>query len=72
MAVSYDRLFHHLKDRQLNNFELISKAGFFGNVMTQIKRRKYITLDSIERICRVLDCSVDNILGFIDEDMKYD
>jgi len=35
--------------------------------MTQIKRRKYISLDSIERICRALDCSVDDILEFIDE-----
>jgi putative transcriptional regulator len=35
--------------------------------MTHIKRRKYISLDSIERICRVLDCGVDDILEFIDE-----
>jgi DNA-binding Xre family transcriptional regulator len=51
----------------MSNSELISKAGFSGNVMTQIKRRKYISLDSIERICRALDCGVDDILEFIDE-----
>lgn len=68
MAVSYDRLFHLLIDRQMSNSELINKAGFSGNVMTQIKRRKYISLDSIERICRVLDCGVDDILEFIDEE----
>jgi DNA-binding Xre family transcriptional regulator len=58
-----------LIDRQMSNSELINKAGFSGNVMTQmIKRRKYISLDSIERICRALDCGVDDILEFIDED----
>ena len=67
MAVSYDRLFHLLIDRQMSNSELIKKAGFSGNVMTQIKRRKYISLDSIERICRALDCGVDDILEFIEE-----
>lgn len=67
MAVSYDRLFHLLIDRQMSNSELIHKTGFSGNVMTQIKRRKYISLDSIERICRVLDCGVDDILEFIDK-----
>lgn len=36
--------------------------------MTQIKRRKHISLDSIERICRALDCGVDDILEFIDEE----
>jgi DNA-binding Xre family transcriptional regulator len=68
MAVSYDKLLHLLIDRQMSNSELIKKAGFSGNVMTYIKRRKYISLDSIERICRVLDCGVDDILEFIDED----
>ncbi len=67
MAVSYDRLFHLLIDQQMSNSELINKAGFSGNVMTQIKRRKYISLDSIERISRALDCGVDDILEFIEE-----
>lgn len=67
MAVSYDKLLHLLIDRQMSNSQLIKKAGFSGNVMTQIKRRKYISLDSIERICRVLGCGVDDILEFIDE-----
>jgi putative transcriptional regulator len=68
MAVSYDKLLHLLIDRQMSNSQLIKKAGFSGNVMTQIKRRKYISLDSIERICRVLGCGVDDILEFIDEE----
>ena len=68
MAVSYDKLLHLLIDRQMSNSHLIKKAGFSGNVMTQIKRRKYISLDSIERICRVLGCGVDDILEFIDEE----
>ena len=33
MAVSYDRLFHLLIDRQMSNSELINKAGFSGNVI---------------------------------------
>jgi len=68
MAVSYNRLFHLLIDRQISNSELINKLCFSGNVVTQIKRRKYISLDSIERICRALDYGVDDILEFIDED----
>ena len=67
MAVFFAKLTLLLIDRQMSNSELINKAGFSGNVMTQIKRRKYISLDSIERICRALDCGVDDILEFIDE-----
>ena len=67
MAVSYDKLLHLLIDRQISNSQLIKRAGFSGNVMTQIKRRKHISLDSIERICRARDCGVDDILEFIDK-----
>ncbi|NMA07260.1 MAG: helix-turn-helix transcriptional regulator [Ruminococcaceae bacterium] len=67
MAVSYDKLFHLLIDRKMDNSELIKRAGFSGNVMTHIKRRKYISLDSIERICRVLNCGVDDILEFVNQ-----
>lgn len=61
MAVSHDKLFHLLFDWRISNSELINKAGFSGNVMMQIKRRKCISLDSIERIRRALDCGADDI-----------
>lgn len=35
--------------------------------MTLIMHRKFILLDSIERICRVLDCGGDDILEFFAE-----
>ena len=37
MAVSYDKLLHLLIDRQMSNAELIKRAGFSRNVLTQIK-----------------------------------
>ena len=52
----------------MSNSELIKKVGFSGNVITLIKRRKYISLDSIARICQVLECKVDDILEFVEED----
>ena len=33
-------------------------------VTYRMKRNQYIALDSIEKICSVLDCQVDDILEF--------
>ena len=60
MAVTYKRLFHLMIDRNISNTELISKAGVSANIFTRL----YIALDSIEKICSVLDCQVDDILEF--------
>lgn len=69
MAVCYDRLFHLLIDKKMTNAQLKEEAGFSANIITRLKRDEYISVESIERICRVLNCGVDDILEFVhDED----
>ncbi len=65
MAVSYKKLFHLLIEKEISNVQLQQDAGFSGNIMTRMKRNGYISLESIESICRVLNCGVDDILEFI-------
>lgn len=67
MAVCYHKLFHLLIDRQMSNAELKEKAGFSANIITRLKRNEYVSIESIERICRVLECGVDDILEFTPE-----
>ena len=68
MAVSYKKLFHLMIDKEMTNAELMEKAGFSANIITRIKRDNYISLDSIEKICKTLQCGVDDILEFTTED----
>ena len=64
MAVKYDKLFAILKKRNMKDIELQKAAGFSGNIMTRIRRNEYVSLESIEAICKVLDCKVDDLLSF--------
>ena len=43
------------------------KTQFSANIITRIKRDNYISLDTIEKICKTLDCGVDDILEFTTE-----
>ena len=70
MAVCYDRLFHLMIDKRMSNAELKEKAGFSANIITRLKRNEYVSIESIERICRVLECGVDDILDFTSEPAK--
>lgn len=65
MSVSYKKLFHLLIEKNMTNAQLQQKAGFSANIITRMKRNSYISLESIESICRVLNCGVDEILEFI-------
>ena len=64
MAVCYDRLFHKMIDKRISNVQLMTKAGLSANIITRLKRNSYISLESIEKICAVLECTVDEILEF--------
>lgn len=66
MAVSYKKLFHLMIDRDISNAQLMERANFSPNIITRLKRDNYISLDTIEKICKALHCGVDDILEFID------
>ena len=67
MAVSYNKLFHMLTDRNMTAAELQKEAGYSTNISTLMRRDEYVSLDSIEKICRVLNCKVDDIVEFISD-----
>ena len=65
MAVSYKRLFHMMIEREITNAQLQKQAGFSANIITRLKRNEAVSLESIEAICRVMECEVDDILEFV-------
>lgn len=67
MAVSYKKLFHMMIEKDMTNTMLQKEAGFSGNILTRLKRNQYVSMESIETICRVMDCGVDDILDFVSE-----
>lgn len=68
MAISYKKLFHLLIEKDMTNAQLQEAAGFSANIITRLKRNGYISLESVESICRVLNCGVDDILEFVPGD----
>lgn len=70
MAVCYNKLFHLMIDKNMSNAQLKEKAGFSANIITRLKRNEYVSMESIEQICRVLECKVDDILEFVPEDKE--
>ena len=64
MAICYDRLFHMMIDKKITNAQLKEMTGVSANIITRLKRNEYISLERIEKICKTLNCSVDDILEF--------
>lgn len=71
MAVSYKKLFHLLVDRDMTAVHLQQQAGYSANITTRLRKSAYISLESVEKICKALDCKIDDIVDFVpDEEAK--
>ena len=70
MAVSYKKLFHLLIEKDMTTAQLQQQAGFSANIITRMKRNAYLSLDTIESICRTMNCGVDDILEFVPDSGK--
>ncbi len=68
MAVSYKKLFHLMIEKDMTNAQLMAEANFSANIITRLKRNNYVSLETIETICKVLNCHVDDILEFLPEE----
>ena len=67
MAVTYKKLFHMMIDKNITNAQLMTQANVSANIITRLKRDNYISMDSVEKICAVMECGVDDILDFISQ-----
>lgn len=70
MAVSYKKLFHLLVDRDMTAVQLQQQAGYSANITTRLKKNAYVSLESVEKICRALNCKVDDIMEFVTDDTE--
>ena len=64
MSVEYSKLWDILKNRYMKKIELQKAAKISGNILARLGNNEYVSMETIEKICRTLDCSADDILQF--------
>ena len=64
MAVSYEKYFRMAKEKGITTSRILEEANISANILTRMKRNEYISLESVEKICKALQCDVSVILDF--------
>ena len=67
MDVSYNKLFKLLIDKGLKKTEFANMIGISGSTLAKLSRNETVSMDVIIRICRTLECTVDDILEIMPE-----
>ena len=67
MAVTYKRLWKMLIDRDMKKKDLCAKAGISTASVTKMGKGGHITTEVLEKICRAMNCTLDDIMEFVED-----
>ena len=65
MAVSYKKLWKLLIDKDMKKSDLLNTAGISRYTINKLNRGGNVTTDVLVKICRALDCTMDDIMEII-------
>ena len=60
--ISYKPLFRLLLERDMTKTQLREAAGFSSATLAKMSKGEYISLETIENICKYLDCKIEDII----------
>lgn len=63
---SYKPLFETMNKKGISQYQLL-KLGIDNRLLDALKSNKNITIYSLEKICRILNCTANDVVEFIDE-----
>lgn len=62
MQVDYKKLWIRLIEKGIKNkTDLISLAGISTNILAKLNKGEYVSMNSLAKICRTLDCDIGDI-----------
>ena len=62
--ISYEPLFQTMKNRGITTYQLF-KMGFSDRTYYRIKKGESVTVDTIAKLCELLDCRVQDIMEYV-------
>ena len=54
-----------MEKKHITTYTLIYKYNFSPYTITNLKRNKSITMYTLEKLCKTLDCQAENIVVFL-------
>ena len=70
MAVSYNKLWKLLIDRNMKKKELGEAAGISNSLIAKLGKNENVTVEVLVKICSALNCGIDDIMELIPDDRQ--
>ena len=71
ILISYAPLFDTMKRKKISSYRL-EKMGFSRATYYSIQKGNSISTNTVNQLCRLLDCSVSDIIEYLDDEQSED
>ena len=61
--IVYDNLWKLLKEKNVSQYRL-NNSGISHSTLTRLKRNQPVSTETIDRLCTILQCRVEDIMSF--------
>ena len=70
--ISYNRLWETMEKRKISQNRLIKEFGLSSGQMSRLKKNTYVSTHTLETLCRILDCRIEDVMevSFEDEEKE--
>ena len=63
--IDYSPLWETLRERRITQYQLL-KAGIDNKTLESLKKNKNVTLLTVEKLCRIIGCTPNDIVRFVE------
>lgn len=64
MAVSYNKLWKLLIDKNMKKMDLVEKIGISSSTLAKMSKGESVSMNVMEKICKNLDCDFADIITY--------
>ena len=68
MNISYNKMWKLLIDKNMKRKDLKEQAEVSQNVMARLSKNQAVNMETMAKICKVLQCDIGDVMEFIPEE----
>ena len=65
--IVFDKLWLTMKEKGISQYKLIKEYGFSTGQLDRLRKNDNISTFTLNQLCKILDCSLDDIAEYMKE-----
>lgn len=68
--ITYKKLWDLLSEKNISKFKFKTATNIGGNTFDSLKKNLSVTTDTLNTICMVLDCKLEDIVEYVNDETE--